>query len=195
MKQPSGSLITAAAALVLSIVGNNSCNAFTSVVTQNQRRTSTATWMSEASNTPAALVSQAAFVYGIDVLKADMGMEIIPDDIKPMYAIGKLDAELPLEFVSGLRFSECETITLIGQVRQDVVEATGISSLDTITFIRAGNDGEGNYAYEIDVRETSIQNTAQAYSEAINFASANSLPSIELEINRLVPMMPSQEDL
>lgn len=67
--------------------------------------------------------------------------------------------------------------------------------MDTIVAIRAGIDGEGNYAYESDVREATIQNTAQAYTEAINFAMANGLPSIELEVNRLVPMMPSQEDL
>mmetsp|Transcript_11493 Transcript_11493/g.19040 ORF Transcript_11493/g.19040 Transcript_11493/m.19040 type:complete len:185 (-) Transcript_11493:1885-2439(-) len=184
MKHPTSSMI---AALVLSSVG---CNAFTSIA--SKQRPSTATWMS---NTPATLVSQAAFVYGIDVLKADMGLEIIPDEQKPMYAIGKLDAELPLELVSGIRFSDCETVTLISQVRQDVADATGISSLDTIVAVRAGNDGEGNFAFESDVRESSIQNTAQAYTEAINFAMANSLPSIELEINRLVPMMPSQEDL
>ncbi|KAK1743356.1 hypothetical protein QTG54_005977 [Skeletonema marinoi] len=190
MKHPTSSII---AALALSTLGNSVCNAFTSVA--SNQRPSTATWMSEPSNTPATLVSQAAFVYGIDVLKADMGLEIIPEDQKPMYAIGKLEAELPLELVSGIRFSDCESVTLIGQVRQDVVDATGLSSLDTIVAVRAGNDGEGNYAYYSDVRESSIQNTAQVYTEAINFAMANSLPSIELEINRLVPMMPSQEDL
>ena len=180
------STITAAALAVTSV------SAFTP--SNQNERPSTATWMSD-SNTPAALVSQAAFVYGIDVIKADMGMEVIPDEQKPMYAIGKLDAELPLELVSGLRFSDCETLTLISQVRQDVVDATGISSLDTIAAIKAGSDGEGNHAFEMDVREQSIQNTAQAYTEAINFAVANGLPSIELEMNRLVPMMPSQEDL
>jgi len=191
MKHPTSSGIISALALIT--LGNSGCNAFTSVA--SNQRPSTATWMSEPSNTPATLVSQAAFVYGIDVLKADMGLEIIPEDQKPMYAIGKLEAELPLELVSGIRFSDCETVTLISQVRQDVVDATGLSSLDTIVAIRAGNDGEGNYAYYSDVRESSIQNTAQAYTEAINFAMTNSLPSIELEINRLVPMMPSQEDL
>lgn len=193
MKQPSSSFIITAGAFILSTVSNSGCGAFTSVTPKNQVRdnshySSTATWM-------ATLVSQAAFVNGIDVLKADMGMEIIRDEQKPMYAIGKLDAELPLELVGGIRFSDCETVTLISQVRQDVVDKTGISSLDTIVAIRAGNDGEGNYAYQSDVREASIQNTAQAYTEAINFAMANSLTSIQLEVNRLVPMMPSQEDL
>ena len=188
MKHSTYSIIAAALALV-----GNGCNAFTSSIASNQRPSTCL--MSEPSRPAAALVSQAAFVYGIDVLKADMGLEIIPDEQKPMYAIGKLDAELPVEMAGGLRFSECETITLISQVRQDVVDATGISSLDTIAAVRAGNDGEGNYAYECDVREQTIQNTAQAYTEAINFAMTNSLPSIELEINRLVPMMPSQEDL
>jgi hypothetical protein len=123
-----------------------------------------------------------------------MGMEIIPDDEKPMYAIGKLDACLPIELVSGIRLSDCETVTLISQVRQDVVDATGISSLDTIVAVRVGNDGDGNYGYEKNVRETPIQDTAQAYTEAINFAVANNIPSIELEVNRLVPMMPSQDE-
>jgi hypothetical protein len=111
-----------------------------------------------------------------------------------MYAIGKLDANLPIELVSGIRLSDCETVTLISQVRQDVVDATGISSLDTIVAVRVGNDGDGNYGYENIVREAPIQDTAQAYTEAINFAVANNIPSIELEVNRLVPMMPSQDE-
>ena len=46
-------------------------------------------------------MSQEAFIKAIDVLKVDMGMEVIPDDQRPMYAIGKLEAQLPLEQVSG----------------------------------------------------------------------------------------------
>ena len=42
----------------------------------------TSTWMSTPSDSdvPANLVSQQAFITAIDVLKKDMGMEIIPDD-------------------------------------------------------------------------------------------------------------------
>lgn len=192
MKQSSYSRIVLLAAAT---VGNFflGCHAFTSV-TQHQRP-STCLSSEEAppNNNPVNLVSQAAFVRGIDVLKADMGMEIIPDDQKPLYAIGKLDASLPIELVSGIRLSDCETVTLISQVQQDVVDATGISSLDTIVAIRVGNDADG-YGYENIVRETPIQDTAQAYTEAINFAVANNIPSIELEVNRLVPMMPSQDE-
>ena len=45
----------------------------------------TSTWMStpseqQPSDVPANLVNQQAFITAIDVLKKDMGMEIIPDD-------------------------------------------------------------------------------------------------------------------
>lgn len=81
--------------------------------------------------TPANLVSQEAFVKAIDILKEAMGMEIIPDDQRPLYAIGKLVAQLPLELVSGIRFADCETLTLISQLKQSVVDETGMQSLDT----------------------------------------------------------------
>ena len=55
----------------------------------------------DAGHGPPNLVSQEAFINAIDVLKADMGMEIIPADQRPMYALGKLEAQLPLEQVSG----------------------------------------------------------------------------------------------
>ena len=55
---------------------------------------------------PPNLVSQEAFIKAIDVLKVDMGMEVIPDDQRPMYAIGKLEAQLPLEQVSGKSHNE-----------------------------------------------------------------------------------------
>ena len=84
--------------------------------------------------TPANLVSQGAFVKAIDILKEDMGMEIIPDDQRPLYAIGKLVAQLPLELVSGIRFADCETLTLISQLKQSVVDETGMQSLDTSKY-------------------------------------------------------------
>ena len=89
----------------------------------------------ENESTPANLVSQGAFVKAIDILKEDMGMEIIPDDQRPLYAIGKLVAQLPLELVSGIRFADCETLTLISQLKQSVVDETGMQSLDTSKYV------------------------------------------------------------
>ncbi|KAL7531361.1 hypothetical protein ACHAXR_003995, partial [Thalassiosira sp. AJA248-18] len=148
---------------------------------------------STSDETPTNLVSQDAFVKAIDALKEDMGMEIIPDDQRPMYAIGKLVAQLPLELVSGIRFADCDTLTLISQLMQSVVDATGLQSLDTILAIRAGGDGNGGYGYEGDTNGKSIADTAQAYTAAINYAMENNLKEIELEVNRLVPLMPSTE--
>lgn len=139
------------------------------------------------------LVNQGDFVKAIDVLKGDMGLEIIPEEQKPMYAIGKLVAELPLELVSGIRFADCETLTLISQLMKTVVDETGLQSLDTIIAIRAGGDGNGKYGYEADTNGKSIGDTAEAYTAAVNYAMQNNLKCIELEVNRLVPMMPSEE--
>mmetsp|Transcript_45130 Transcript_45130/g.94661 ORF Transcript_45130/g.94661 Transcript_45130/m.94661 type:complete len:199 (-) Transcript_45130:37-633(-) len=155
---------------------------------------STSTWMSSASDeAPPNIVTQDAFVTAIDVIKKDMGMEIIPEDQRPMYAIGKLVAQLPLELVSGIRFADCETLTLISQLKQSVVDATGMQSLDTIVAIRAGGDGSGGYGYEGITNGGSISVTAEAYTAAVNYAMQNNLEEIELELNRLVPMMPSSE--
>ena len=76
---------------------------------------------------------------------------------------------------------------------QSVVDATGMMSLDTIVAIRAGADGNGGYGYEGDTNGASIADTAQAYTDAITFAQQNGLKEIELEVNRLVPLMPSTE--
>ena len=89
----------------------------------------------ENESTPANLVSQGAFVKAIDILKEDMGMEVIPDEERPLYAIGKLVAQLPLELVSGIRFADCETLTLISQLKQSVVDETGMQSLDTSKYV------------------------------------------------------------
>jgi len=144
----------------------------------------------QASDVPANLVNQQAFITAIDVLKKDMGMEIIPDDQRPMYAIGKLECSLPLELVSGIRFADCETLTLISQIKQSVVDETGMQSLDTIVAIRSGGEG----GYEGDVNGKPIAETAQCYTDAINHAVQNGLKGIELELNRLVPLMPSTDD-
>mmetsp|Transcript_24132 Transcript_24132/g.50273 ORF Transcript_24132/g.50273 Transcript_24132/m.50273 type:complete len:197 (-) Transcript_24132:187-777(-) len=141
---------------------------------------------------PANLVNQHAFVTAIDILKRDMGIEPIPEEERPpLYAIGKLVAELPLELVSGVRLADCETLTLISGLKQSVIDATGMQSLDTIVAIRAGPDDGGGYGYVGDVSEANLSTTAEVYTQAINYAVQNKLPSIQLELNRLVPMMAS----
>ena len=91
--------------------------------------------------------------------------------------------------VSGIRLADCDTLTLISQIQTRVVEATGIQSLDTIVSIRAGEEG----GYEGDTRGATIADTAAVYTAAINYAVEKGLDGIELEVNRLVPMMPSEE--
>lgn len=143
---------------------------------------------------PVNIVNIDAYLCAIDVLKSDMGIEIIPQNQRPMYAIGKLVAQLPLELVSGIRFADCETLTLISQIRETVVDATGLQSLDTIVAVRARRDDiVGSYGYEGSTNGSSIAETAQAYTDAINYAMQNNLKVIELEVNRLVPLMPSTE--
>ncbi|KAL7464217.1 hypothetical protein ACHAXS_004551 [Conticribra weissflogii] len=141
---------------------------------------------------PANLVNQNAFITAIDILKRDMGIEPIPEEERPpLYAIGKLVAELPLDLVSGVRLADCETLTLISGLKQSVIDATGMQSLDTIVAIRAGPGDDGGYVYEGDVSEANLSTTAEVYTQAINYAVQNKLPGIQLELNRLVPMMAS----
>ena len=141
------------------------------------------------------LVDSTAFQTAIDTLKQDMGIEIIPPEQRPPYAIGKLRATLPLGMVSGIRLADCETLTLISQIQTRVVEETGIQSLDTIVSIRAGkNNGDDEHSlFEGDTKGASIGDTAKIYTEAINYAMERGLDGIELEVNRLVPLMPSGE--
>lgn len=155
-------------------------------------------WMSSYSSpseSPPILVNQEAFVRAIDVLMTDMGNDIITEP-KPMYAIGKLVAQLPVELASGIRFADCETLTLISQLKESVVEVTGMQSLDTIVAIRVvDGDGSGIYSYEKSTIGACIADTAQAYSDAIKYAMQNNIKGIELEVNRLVPLIPSTGDI
>ena len=73
----------------------------------------------------------------------------------------------------------------------DVVESTGLQSLDTIVAIRAGVAELGT---EYVTNGMEIAKVAEAYTAAINFAVENGLTEIQLEVNRLVPMMPSADD-
>jgi len=70
----------------------------------------------------------------------------------------------------------------------DVVESTGLQSLDTIVAIRAGD------SLDCVTNGMEIAKVAEAYTAAINFAVENGLSEIQLEVNRLVPMMPSADD-
>lgn len=110
-----------------------------------------------------------------------MGIEIIPPEQKPFYAIGRLVATLPLEMVSGIRLADCDTLTLISQIQTRVVETTGIQSLDTIVAVRAGE-------YVGDTAGKRIADVARCYTEAIQYATEKGLEGIELEVNRLVPL-------
>lgn len=194
MKQMVANIAAAVVFLIICIGGTDAFNiSSSSVFSHAHQTTSVRMSSSPPDGAPANLVRQDAFVTAIDVLKQDTGMEIIPDDQRPMYAIGKLVAQLPLEHVSGIRFADCDTLTLISQLKQSVVDATGMQSLDTIVAIRAGSDGNGGYGYEGDTNGVSIADTAEAYTAAINYAMQNSLKEIELELNRLVPMMPSMD--
>lgn len=163
-----------------------SCRAF--ITTSSITRISTRIRNSSTNEQP-KLVNQADYINAIDVLKQDLGIEVIPESERPMYAIGKLVVKLPIDMVSGIRLADCDTLTLISQIQTRVVDATGIQSLDTIITIRAGEKG----GYEGDTCGASIADTAQAYTAAINYAAENQLSEIELEVNRLVPMMPSEE--
>jgi len=176
---------------------STSCSAFSGSVIMTSRTAPTRLASSSDANrndqTPVNLVSVDAFVTAIDVLKRDMGMEPVPrEERPPMYAIGKLVAKLPLELVSGIRLADCESMTLISQLKQSVVDSTEIQSLDTIVAIRAGCDGNGE-GYEGNTSGASIGDTASVYTAAVNYAMENQLKEIELEVNRLVPMMASEE--
>jgi hypothetical protein len=141
-----------------------------------------------SSNTDEApkLVDQSSYQAAIDILKSDMGIEIIPPSQRPMYAIGRLVSTLPLEMASGIRLADCDTLTLISQIQTRVVEATGIQSLDTIVSIRAGE-------YVGDTCQKKIGEVARVYTDAINYAMENQLSGIELEVNRLVPLRAAED--
>jgi hypothetical protein len=196
MRQVALNLTVVAAALICSGVGINAFTIASPVLECKHAPSlpSSSMLMSSSSDeSTVVLVNQEAFVRAIDILKNDMGMERITDGQRPMYAIGKLVARLPLELVSGIRFADCETLTLISQLKESVVEETGIQSLDTIVAIRAGGDGRGCHGYEGCTNGASIADTAQAYTDAIKYAMQNNLKDIELEINRLVPLIPTTE--
>ena len=147
---------------------------------------------SGASEPPANLVGKDAFVAAIDVLKRESGVEVDPeeDSVPKMYAIGRLEAELPLEMVSGISLADCEHLTLVNGLHPSVAETTGIQPLDTIVSISAG---EGGDSYSGDTSGKDIDATAKIYTEAIEFAVEKGLKAIGLEVNRLVTLQATSE--
>ena len=145
-----------------------------------------------AAEPPANLVGKDAFVAAIDVLKRESGVEIDPQEAAApkMYAIGRLEATLPLEMVSGISLADCEHLTLVNGLHPSVAEATGIQPLDTIVSISAG-EGEGSYSGDTSGKD--IDSTAKIYTEAIEYAVEKGLKAIELEMNRLVTLQATSE--
>ncbi len=146
------------------------------------------------SDPPANLVGKDAFVAAIDVLRRESGVETDPEEesAPKMYAIGRLEATLPLEMVSGISLADCETLTLVNGLHPSVAEATGIQPLDTIVSISAGGEGEGK-SFSGDTSGRDIDFTAKVYTEAIEFAVEKGLKEIGLEMNRLVTLQATGE--
>ena len=143
------------------------------------------------SDPPANLVGKDAFVAAIDVLRRETGVEA-EESTPKMYAIGRLEASLPLEMVSGISLADCETMTLVNGLHPSVAEATGIQPLDTIVSISAGDEGEG-VSFSGDTSGRNIDFTAKVYTEAIEFAMEKGLKEIGLEMNRLVTLQATGE--
>lgn len=141
---------------------------------------------------PANLVSKDAFVAAIDVLKRDMGVEPDPEEeaMPKMYAIGKLEAKLPIEMVGGISLADCETLTLVNGLTQQVADETGIQPLDTIVAISAGGEG----GYQGSTSQVDLDATAAVYTAAIEYAMANDFKEVELEMNRLVTLQATSEE-
>ena len=146
------------------------------------------------SDPPANLVGKDAFVAAIDVLRRESGVETDPEEesAPKMYAIGRLEATLPLEMVSGISLADCETLTLVNGLHPSVAEVTGIQPLDTIVSISAGGEGEGK-SFSGDTSGRDIDFTAKVYTEAIEFAVEKGLKEIGLEMNRLVTLQATGE--
>ena len=143
------------------------------------------------SDPPANLVGKDAFVAAIDVLRRETGVEA-EESTPKMYAIGRLEASLPLEMVSGISLADCETMTLVNGLHPSVAEATGIQPLDTIVSISAGGEGGGK-SFSGDTSGRDIDFTAKVYTEAIEFAMEKGLKEIGLEMNRLVTLQATGE--
>ena len=146
------------------------------------------------SDPPANLVGKDAFVAAIDVLRRETGVEADPEEesTPKMYAIGRLEASLPLEMVSGISLADCETMTLVNGLHPSVAEATGIQPLDTIVSISAEDEGKGK-SFSGDTSGRDIDFTAKVYTEAIEFAMEKGLKEIGLEMNRLVTLQATGE--
>jgi len=150
------------------------------------------------------LINRDDFVNAIEVLKRDMvgGVEASPESEEgeggaaatpQMYAIGKLTATLSIEHAGGLSFADCDTLVLVNGITASAREETGIQPLDTIVKVSAKDfAGDVNFGdVNGDVMGASLGEVAEAYTKAIEYAMGNGFPSIELEIQRLVPLAES----
>ena len=155
----------------------------------------------QPSSPPANLVSKDAYVRAIEVLKESMNVPPeSPEEaaVPKMYAIGRLDANLPIELAGGISLADCETLTLVNGLTQQVADETGIQPLDTIVGISAGVEGddgksEGGEGYSGDTTGADLDATAAVYTAAIEYAMANELKVITLEMNRLVTLKATSE--
>lgn len=128
----------------------------------------------------------------------EQGVEYNADAVSAdqFYAIGRLEAQLPLTMVGSISLAQCDSLVLINALTQKLAEWSGLRALDTIVAISSGSqdgvDYNGPAYYSESVREANIEDTAQVYSKAIEHATGNGLDHITLEINRLVPLYSKQ---
>jgi len=166
---------------------------------QQQHRTALFSTSEQAvQEAPANLIKSDVLQTAIHALRRDMaeeqGVEYNADAVSAdqFYAIGRLEAQLPLTMVGSISLAQCDSLVLINALTQQLAEWSGLRALDTVVAISSGSqdgvDYNGPAYYSGSVREANIEDTAQVYSKAIEHATANGLDHITLEINRLVPL-------
>lgn len=147
---------------------------------------------------PANLIKQDVFKTAIYALKRDIAVQqgveftgTTPGEDQGSYAIGRLEAQMPVEMAGSISFAQCDTLVLINGLSQKLAEWSGLRAQDTIVSISSGSQEGGELGpgyYSHSVREANLEYTAQVYSKAVEHATANGLKDITLEINRLVAL-------
>jgi len=147
---------------------------------------------------PANLIKQDVFKTAIYALKRDIaeqqGVEfngVTPGEDQGSYAIGRLEAQMPVEMAGSISFAQCDTLVLINGLSQKLAEWSGLRAQDTIVSISSGSQEGGEHGpgyYSHSVREANLEDTGQVYTKAVEHATANGLKDITLEINRLVAL-------